>query len=186
MGHCVHNSEAVVRCRTPVARRRRSADSATHRQSGGSNRAVCRRNARPTHDSWRLHAARAWKLTNPCWTRDSSQPARVNARRVEVERLIGVEAALLTQEAQVRNQISELQLASISAHALYETRQPQRNWRRLTHRLRRWSHSFIGASERLKRVAITAPVSGRVVEMTVFTAGGVVRPGAPYSGHCTD
>ena len=38
---------------------------------------------------------------------------------------------------------------------------------------------YVGATERLKRIAITAPVSGRVVEMTVFTAGGVVRPGAP-------
>lgn len=39
--------------------------------------------------------------------------ARVNARRVEVERLKGVDAALQTQEAQARNQISELQLTGI-------------------------------------------------------------------------
>lgn len=38
---------------------------------------------------------------------------------------------------------------------------------------------YVGATKRLKRVTITAPVSGRVVEMSVFTAGGVVRPGVP-------
>ncbi len=101
---------------------------------------------------------------------------RVNSRRVEVERLIGVDASLTTQEAQARNQISELQLASIGAQsqrigaasaelaqveALLATLEPQ----------------YAGAVERRKRVAVTAPVSGRVVGLTVFTAGGVVRPG---------
>ncbi len=103
---------------------------------------------------------------------------RVNSRRVEVERLIGVEASLTTQEAQARNRISELQLASIGqqtqraeaistelaqVEALLATLEPQ----------------YVGAAERRKRVAVTAPVSGRVVGLTVFTSGGVVRPGEP-------
>ncbi|EEE37714.1 rb129 [Rhodobacteraceae bacterium KLH11] len=103
---------------------------------------------------------------------------RVNSRRVEIERLVGVDASLITQEAQARNQISELKLASIGqenqraeavsselaqVEALLATLEPQ----------------YVGAAERLKRVAVTAPVSGRVVGLTVFTAGGVVRPGEP-------
>ena len=103
---------------------------------------------------------------------------RINSRRVEIERLVGVDAALTTQEAQARNQISELQLASIGeqtqraqavstelaqVEALLATLEPQ----------------YVGAAERLRRVAITAPVDGRVVGLTVFTSGGVVRPGEP-------
>ena len=38
---------------------------------------------------------------------------------------------------------------------------------------------YDGATERQKRIRIAAPSSGRVVGMTVFTTGGVVRPGAP-------
>ncbi len=103
---------------------------------------------------------------------------RVNSRRVEIERLIGVDASLTTQEAQARNQISELKLASIGqetqraeavsgelaqVEALLATLEPQ----------------YVGATERRKRVAVLAPVSGRVVGLTVFTSGGVVRPGEP-------
>lgn len=103
--------------------------------------------------------------------------ARVNARRVEVERLKGVDAALQTQEAQARNQISELQLTGIGE-------QTQRDEAASTELaqveglLATLEPQYVGAVERLKRVAITAPVSGRVVGMTVFTSGGVVRPGA--------
>ncbi|MGD1884579.1 MAG: HlyD family type I secretion periplasmic adaptor subunit [Paracoccaceae bacterium] len=104
--------------------------------------------------------------------------ARVNARRVEVERLTGVDAALLTQEAQARNQISELQLAGIGARTLRDEA-ASTELAQIDASLATLEPQFIGASERLKRVAITAPVPGRVVEMTVFTAGGVVRPGAP-------
>lgn len=102
--------------------------------------------------------------------------ARVNARRVEVERLIGVDAALLTQEAQARNQISELQLASVGVRTLRDEA-VSTELAQIDASLATLEPQFIGASERLRRVAITAPVSGRVVEMTVFTAGGVVRPG---------
>lgn len=104
--------------------------------------------------------------------------ARVNARRVEVERLGGVDASLQTEEAQARNRISELQLASIGE----ETARHQAASAELAQveaALAALEPQFVGASARLDRVAVTAPVSGRVVEMTVFTTGGVVRPGAP-------
>ena len=104
--------------------------------------------------------------------------ARVNSRRVEVERLNGVEAALLTQEAQARNQISELRLASVGTQTL-RNEAASTELAQIEASLATLEPQYVGATERLKRVAITAPVSGRVVEMTVFTAGGVVRPGAP-------
>ncbi len=104
--------------------------------------------------------------------------ARVNARRVEVERLNGVEAALLTQEAQARNQISELRLASLGTQTL-RNEAASTELAQIEAALATLEPQYVGASERLKRVTVTAPVSGRVVEMTVFTAGGVVRPGAP-------
>lgn len=102
---------------------------------------------------------------------------RVNARRIEIERLTGTAAALLTQEAQARNQISELQLSSIGSQTLREEA-ASNELAQIDAALATLEPQFVGARERLKRVAITAPVSGRVVEMTVFTSGGVVRPGA--------
>lgn len=102
--------------------------------------------------------------------------ARVNGRRVEVERLNGVDASLATQETQARNQINELQLAAISTQTLREET-ASGELALIEASLATLAPQYSGAAERLKRVAITAPVSGRVVEMTVFTTGGVVRPG---------
>lgn len=104
--------------------------------------------------------------------------ARINGRRVEVERLNGVDAALATQETQARNQINELRLAAIGTQTLRDEA-ASGELAQIEAALATLAPQYVGASERLKRVAITAPVSGRIVEMTVFTAGGVVRPGAP-------
>lgn len=103
---------------------------------------------------------------------------RVNARRVEVERLAGVDASLRTQEAQQTGRIGELQLAGLGA-------QKQRDEASagelalIEAQLATLEPQYRGASERLNRIFLTAPVSGRIVGLTVFTAGGVVRPGAP-------
>ncbi|WP_422050583.1 HlyD family type I secretion periplasmic adaptor subunit [Shimia sp.] len=103
---------------------------------------------------------------------------RVNSRRVEIERLNGVEAALRTDEARARNEISELRLSQIGTERLrQETASTE--IAQIEAQLETLEAQYLGASERFNRVAITAPVSGRVVEMTVFTKGGVVRPGAP-------
>ncbi|WP_300037151.1 HlyD family type I secretion periplasmic adaptor subunit [uncultured Roseobacter sp.] len=104
--------------------------------------------------------------------------ARVNSRRVEAERLNGVDATLATQEIQARNQISELQLAAIGTQSLRDE-SASSELARVEALQATLVPQYLGATERLKRVAITAPVSGRVVGMTVFTAGGVVRPGDP-------
>ncbi|MEO1679519.1 MAG: HlyD family type I secretion periplasmic adaptor subunit [Pseudomonadota bacterium] len=104
--------------------------------------------------------------------------ARVNGRRVEVERLNGVDASLRTQEAQARNQMSELRLASIGRQT-QRTEAISTELAQVDAQLAALEPQYLGATERLKRVAVTAPVSGRVVGLTVFTSGGVVRPGEP-------
>lgn len=103
---------------------------------------------------------------------------RLNARRVEVERLNGVDALLQTQEAQARNEISELHLVSIGTQTL-RNEAASTELAETDALLATLEPQYIGATERLKRVAITAPVSGRVVDMDVVTAGSVIGPGAP-------
>ena len=104
--------------------------------------------------------------------------ARVNARRVEAERLTGVDAVLHAQEAQSRNEISALRLSTVATQTLRDEA-ASTELAQIEASLATLEPQYTGAVERLKRVAIVAPVSGRVVEMTVFTAGGVIRPGAP-------
>ncbi|MEL6587959.1 MAG: HlyD family type I secretion periplasmic adaptor subunit [Pseudomonadota bacterium] len=103
---------------------------------------------------------------------------RVTGRRAEIERLNGIDASLGTQETQARNQINELRLAAIGTKTLRDE-SASGELAQVEAALATLVPQYVGATERLKRVAITAPVSGRVVEMTVFTAGGVVRPGVP-------
>jgi HlyD family type I secretion membrane fusion protein len=102
----------------------------------------------------------------------------VNGRRIEVERLNGNDAALLTQEAQARNQISELELSRLGTQTLRDEASSS-ELAQIDAALATLEPQFAGAQARLDRITITAPVSGRVVEMTAFTAGGVIRPGAP-------
>lgn len=104
--------------------------------------------------------------------------ARVNGRRVEVERLNGIDASLQTQAAQARNRISELRLTRVEEQTRREA-EASAELAEVEASLAALEPQYLAARERLNRVAITAPVSGRVVEMTVFTTGGVVRPGAP-------
>jgi len=102
-----------------------------------------------------------------------------NARhRVEIERLNGIDASLRTQEAQIDNQISELMLTNLGEQKL-RNETISTELAQIEALLTSLEPQYVGATERLKRIAITAPVSGRVVGMTVFTDGGVIRPGEP-------
>jgi len=104
--------------------------------------------------------------------------ARVNSRRVEIERLKGVDASIRTQEAQANNQIRELMLTGLGQQKLRDEAISS-ELAQVEALLASLEPQYVGAEERRKRIAITAPVSGRVVGLTVFTQGGVVRPGAP-------
>lgn len=103
---------------------------------------------------------------------------RVSARQIELARLSGLDAALRTQIAQAENQVRELQLTLISQQKLRDevlatelaTVETQLDLVR---------PQFAGTSARRDRIAIVAPTSGRVVNLGVSTAGGVIRPGEP-------
>lgn len=103
---------------------------------------------------------------------------RVISRRVEVERLGSVDASLRTEEAQQSNRINELRLTALRQQK-QRTEAGSNELAVIEGQLATLEPQYNGALARLTRISIKAPVSGRVVGLTVFTSGGVVRPGAP-------
>ncbi len=103
---------------------------------------------------------------------------RINSRRAEIERLAGLDASFQTEKARARNQIEEIKLAALSDEQL-RTEQHASELVAVESEIARVGPQFLGTQSQQKRLLITAPVSGRVVGMTIFTDGGVVRPGAP-------
>ena len=106
------------------------------------------------------------------------QVARVNDRRIERERLSGLDASFRFQISQARNQIEELKLTAIGEE---QSRIEATSGELVTieSELATLRSQFDGVKAQQRRLLVTAPVSGRVVGMTAFTNGGVVRPGAP-------
>lgn len=104
--------------------------------------------------------------------------ARVNSRRIEIERLTGLDASLKTQEAQASNQITELRLTGLGQQTLRDE-ESSNELTVIEAQLATIEPQYARAIARLGRVAITAPVSGRIVDLQVFTQGGVITPGAP-------
>lgn len=103
---------------------------------------------------------------------------RLNAREIEIERLRGEDAALRTRQAQLRDQIGELRLSGLGQQTLRDEAIAT-EIASVQARAAALRPQYAGTMERLRRVSVTAPVSGRVVNMTALTAGGVIRPGAP-------
>ncbi|KAB7610492.1 HlyD family type I secretion periplasmic adaptor subunit [Amylibacter sp. SFDW26] len=104
--------------------------------------------------------------------------SRVNTRRIEIERLNAARSLLETQKIQAKNQIDELKLTALSQANLREEALAI-EIANVKLQLASVEPQFNGVRERQKRIKVSAPASGRVVGMTVFTTGGVVRPGAP-------
>ncbi len=103
---------------------------------------------------------------------------RVNARKIEIERLIGSDLSLAADKAQAEDQIAELQLTAMSRANLRDEAFAI-ELAEVKTQLNAVEPQFNGATERQKRIKLVAPASGRIVDMTIFTAGGVIRPGAP-------
>lgn len=104
--------------------------------------------------------------------------SRVNGLQRNKEQLHGADANLVTSQARAANQIEELKLNMISQQRLrHETISTE--LAEIETRISSIQPQYLGAKERFKRVAITAPVSGRVVGMKVYTKGGVIRSGEP-------
>lgn len=101
---------------------------------------------------------------------------RVSARRIEMERLTGIDANLRTQRSQAENQIRELDLTSLSQQKLRDE-SIATELAAVDAQLALVVPQFSGIAERRKRVQILAPATGRVVNLAVTTTGGVIRPG---------
>lgn len=101
---------------------------------------------------------------------------RVSAINVEIERLRGSDASLKTAQARAENEIGQLQLTGISQKRL-RAEAITTELAGIEARLAELGPQLSGALERRARIEIKAPVSGRVVNLAVFTAGGVIRPG---------
>lgn len=101
---------------------------------------------------------------------------RVSAINVEIERLRGADASLKTAQARAENEIGQLQLTGISQTRL-RAEAITTELAGIEARLAEVGPQLTGALDRLGRIEITAPVSGRIVDLAVFTNGGVIRPG---------
>ncbi|MEM8791255.1 MAG: HlyD family type I secretion periplasmic adaptor subunit [Pseudomonadota bacterium] len=102
---------------------------------------------------------------------------RVNAIRIEIERLLGQDASLQTAQARAKNQIGELKLEAITAKKLRDETITA-ELAAVETQLASVMPQYLAAVERKKRISIVAPASGRVVNLSVFTEGAVIRPGA--------
>ena len=104
--------------------------------------------------------------------------SRVNGIKREKERLLGADAQFTTSQARAANQIDELKLSKIGQEKL-RREAIATELAALETQISSIGPQYYGAKEKLKRVAVVAPVSGRVVDMQVYTMGGVVRAGEP-------
>lgn len=101
---------------------------------------------------------------------------RMNSIRLDIERLVGLDAGLRTDQARARNEIGELELDDFSAKQ-QRLESVSENLAAVEAQIAAVEPQFKGAVERQKRVVVNAPVSGTVVNMALHTLGGVVRPG---------
>ena len=102
---------------------------------------------------------------------------RLNGLRSELERLAGRDAALRTDRGRAENEIGTLELAALG-FAEQREEAASGELAAIEAQLALVRPQYLGAVERRRRVTVTAPVSGRVVDLAVFTTGGVIRPGA--------
>ncbi len=102
--------------------------------------------------------------------------SRVNTIRREMERLRGADAQFTTLQARAANQIDELKLGRIGQKRLRkETITTE--LAAIETQIASIAPQYKGARAKRGRIVITAPVSGRVVNMQIFTVGGVIGPG---------
>lgn len=102
--------------------------------------------------------------------------SRVNALKRERERLLVSDAQFETGQARALNQISELTLSVIGDKRL-RREAIATELATIATQISSISPQYFGAEQKLQRVAVMAPVSGRIVNMQVYTNGGVLRAG---------
>ncbi|MEP2942861.1 MAG: HlyD family type I secretion periplasmic adaptor subunit [Hyphomicrobiales bacterium] len=112
------------------------------------------------------------KLLKQGYTSES----RVNVVKREIERLRGQDASFKTSQARARNQIGELQLTALSEQKNRQERATA-ELAATQAQLATVEPQYLGVVQRQKRVDVKAPVSGKIVNLNIYTQGGVIRPG---------
>lgn len=107
-----------------------------------------------------------------------TQVSRVNAVKRELERLHGQDASFITSNARALNQIGELQLTKLSQQKLRKEAVTA-ELANVEAQIASIEPQYMGALQKQDRIEIKAPVSGKVVNMSIYTKGGVIRPGEP-------
>lgn len=108
--------------------------------------------------------------------RELTTARRVNSLRREAERLHGADARFVTSQVRAGNQIDELKISEIG-QARQRREAIATELAAIETQVSSIEPQYYGAKEKLKRVEVVAPVSGRVVNMQVYTKGGVIRSG---------
>jgi len=107
-----------------------------------------------------------------------TQISRVNAIKREIERLKGLDASFTTSQARALNQIGELRLSAL-AQKKVRKETITTELAALEAQISSIEPQYLGALQKQTRIEIKAPVSGHVVNMSIYTKGGVIRPGEP-------
>ena len=107
-----------------------------------------------------------------------TQASRVNSVKRELERLRGLDASFMTSKARALNQIGELKLTGLGQQKLREE-SATTELAAIEAQISSIEPQYMGALQKQNRIEIKSPVSGKVVNMSIYTKGGVIRPGEP-------
>ncbi|WP_242118147.1 HlyD family type I secretion periplasmic adaptor subunit [Sphingomonas lacusdianchii] len=111
---------------------------------------------------------------------DEGYVSRNSVRQIErsIQQLQGADADYASRAAAAREQVGQARESSIATSRRYvEDAAPL--LRDTQFQLNEVMPKWLAAKEQLERTVIRAPVSGRVVELRVFSEGGVVQAGQP-------
>lgn len=101
---------------------------------------------------------------------------RMNTLEREAARVIGEIGQVEANIAKTRGQIAEMQLILLELDERYRT-EALSELQTVEGELTQLAEKRNGIEEKLRRLEIRAPVTGRVHEVAVHTVGGIVRPG---------
>jgi len=96
--------------------------------------------------------------------------SRVNVVQREIERLRGQDASFKTSQARARNQIGELKLSALSEKKNRRERATT-ELAAIQAQLATVEPQYLGVVQRQKRVDVKAPVSGKIVNLNIYTQG---------------
>lgn len=104
--------------------------------------------------------------------------AKMMSLRREAARLKGEHALLLSNAAQTRGRIAEMEIAIVQREQQFQT-DVVKELREVQAKIAELSERKVAAEDQLARVEIRAPADGVVHDLQVFTVGGVINPSEP-------